>query len=39
MNTFTKILAMIVAPFVVFAWCIMNPKKVWIQAKKEWSER
>jgi hypothetical protein len=24
------------APLIIGAWCIMNPRKVWEQAKKEW---
>ena len=24
------------APFIIGTWCIMNPKKVWEQAKKDW---
>jgi hypothetical protein len=25
------------APFIIGAWCIMNPKKVWEQAKKDYN--
>jgi len=28
-------LLMIIAPFIIGAWCIMNPRKVWEQAKKD----
>ena len=31
-----KLLYLIIAPFVVGAWCVMNPRKVWEQAKKEY---
>lgn len=30
-------LLVLAAPFVIGAWCIMNPRKVWEQAKKEWN--
>jgi hypothetical protein len=33
-----KVLAVIAAPFVVFVWAIFNPRKVWNQAKKDWSQ-
>jgi hypothetical protein len=31
-----KLLYLIIAPFVIGAWCVMNPRKVWEQAKKEY---
>ena len=32
-----KVLLFIVAPFIIGAWCIMNPRKVWEQAKKDYN--
>jgi hypothetical protein len=32
-----KVLLIIVAPFIIGAWCIMNPRKVWEQAKKDYN--
>jgi len=32
-----KILFLIVAPFIIAAWAIRNPRKVWEQAKKDWN--
>jgi len=29
------VLYILIAPFVIGAWCIMNPRKVWEQAKKD----
>jgi hypothetical protein len=31
-----KLLYLIIAPFIIGAWCVMNPRKVWEQAKKEY---
>ena len=28
---------LLAAPFIVGSWMIMNPRKVWEQAKKEWN--
>ena len=28
---------LLAAPFIVGTWMIMNPRKVWEQAKKEWN--
>jgi len=28
-------LLLLIAPFVIGAWCIMNPRRVWEQAKKD----
>jgi hypothetical protein len=33
---YKKLLFMIIAPFIICAWCVMNPRKVWEQAKKDW---
>ena len=33
---FPTLLLLIAAPFIIGAWMIMNPKKVWDQAKKDW---
>ena len=30
-------LILLAAPFIIGAWCIMNPRKVWEQAKKDWN--
>ena len=30
-------LLLFLAPFIIGAWMIMNPRKVWEQAKKEWN--
>ena len=35
MPWYKKLLLMIIAPFIIGAWCIMNPCKVWKQAKKD----
>jgi hypothetical protein len=32
---YRKLLYIIIAPFYIGAWCIMNPRRVWEQAKKE----
>jgi len=29
-------LLLLAAPFIISAWMITNPKKVWEQAKKDW---
>ena len=34
---YRKVLLIIVAPFIIGAWCIMNPRKVWEQAKKDYN--
>lgn len=26
-----------IAPFIITAWCIMNPHKVWNQMKEDWN--
>ena len=36
MPLYRKVLLIILAPFIIGAWCIMNPRKVWEQAKKEY---
>jgi hypothetical protein len=30
------IIYLIAAPFIIGIWCILNPQKVWQQAKKDW---
>ena len=30
-------LLMLTAPFIIIPWTIMNPRKVWQQAKKDWN--
>ena len=37
MSMLRKVLLIIVAPFIIGAWCIMNPRKVWEQAKKDYN--
>jgi hypothetical protein len=32
-----KLGILLIAPFIIGAWCVMHPKKVWEQAKKEWN--
>lgn len=32
---YRKVLYLIIAPFIIGAWCIMNPRRVWEQAKKD----
>jgi hypothetical protein len=32
---YKKILYIVIAPLVIGAWCVMNPRKVWQQAKKD----
>lgn len=34
--TWKACLFVIIAPFIIGAWCIMNPKKLFEQIKKEW---
>jgi hypothetical protein len=29
-------LLLLAAPFIIVTWMIMNPRKVWQQAKKDW---
>lgn len=33
-----RILVVIAAPFFITGWCLMNPRKVWEQAKKDWRD-
>jgi hypothetical protein len=35
MPWYKKLLLMTIAPFIIGAWCAMNPRKVWVQAKKD----
>ena len=37
LSTLRKIGLLLLAPFIIGAWCICNPKKVWEQAKKEYN--
>lgn len=37
MPLYRKVLLIIVAQFIIGAWCIMNPRKVWEQAKKDYN--
>ncbi len=32
-----KLLLLLAAPFIIVAWMIMNPKRVWAQARKDWN--
>jgi hypothetical protein len=34
---YRKVLYIILAPVIIGSWMIMNPRKVWEQAKKEWN--
>ena len=36
---YKKIVYTILAPFFIFVWCLMNPKKVWEQAKIDWKRK
>ena len=35
MPWYRKLLLVVIAPFVIGAWCVMNPRLVWQQAKKD----
>jgi len=35
--SYRKLLYILAAPFIIVAWMIMNPVKVWAQAKKDWN--
>ena len=35
MPWYKKLLYILIAPFIIGAWCIMNASKVWDQAKKD----
>ena len=32
---YKKLVYILIAPFVIGVWCIMNPRLVWEQAKKD----
>ena len=34
-----KLLLLLIAPFVIGVWCVMNPRKVWEQAKKDFGAK
>lgn len=34
--TWRVVVYMLIAPLVIAVWCIMHPKQVWEQAKKDW---
>jgi len=34
-----KLLYIVAAPFIIVAWMVMNPKRIWAQAKKDWNIR
>ena len=36
-RTFPTWLLTLAAPFIIIPWIIMNPGKVWAQAKKDWN--
>lgn len=36
---FPKWLLILAAPFIIIPWVIINPGKVWAQAKKDWNIR
>jgi len=31
-----KLLYIMVAPFIIAAWAVANPRKIWQQARKDW---
>lgn len=33
---YKKLMLIVLAPVIIGAWCVMNPKAVWKEAKKEW---
>jgi hypothetical protein len=35
MPWYKKLLYILIAPFIIGVWCIMNPRTVWEQAKKD----
>jgi hypothetical protein len=35
MPWYKNLLYILIAPFIIGAWCVMNPLKVWEQAKKD----
>jgi hypothetical protein len=37
LSTARKLLLLLAAPFIIGAWTVMNPKKVWQQALKDWN--
>jgi len=32
---YKKLFYILIAPFIIGVWCVMNPRKVWGQAKKD----
>lgn len=36
-KTFPVWLLILASPFIIIPWIIMNPRKVWEQAKKDWN--
>jgi hypothetical protein len=36
-SKFPKWLLLVSVPFIIVPWIIMNPGKVWAQAKKDWN--
>ena len=32
-----KLLLLLLSPFIIAAWCVANPCKVWAQARKDWN--
>jgi len=32
-----KLLYILAAPFIIGVWAIMNPRRIWDQAKKDWN--
>ncbi len=37
LSTARKLLLLLAAPFIIGTWTVMNPKKVWQQALKDWN--
>ena len=35
---YKKAFLLFAAPLIIGAWCVMNPRAVWAEAKKEWNK-
>jgi hypothetical protein len=38
-TSYRKLLCLLAAPFIIGAWVVMNPVKIWAQAKHYWNIR
>ena len=36
-SSYRKLLLLLAAPFIIGTWAVMNPAKIWDQAKKDWN--